>query len=42
MASQSRGVQKLKTTNQNQFLNTQKLLGMLLYRYYNSKIICET
>jgi hypothetical protein len=39
MALQSRGAQEHKTTNHNQFLNTQKLPYMLFYCYYNSKII---
>jgi len=41
MAPQSRGGQKLKTTNHNQLLNTQKLPYMLLCCYYNSKIFIE-
>jgi hypothetical protein len=42
MAPQSRGGQKLKIANHNQFLNTQKILVKLLYCYYSSKIIYRT
>ncbi len=41
MAPQSRGDQKRKTINHNQFLNTQKLPFMLLCYYCSSNINCK-